>query len=196
MVVQKTVRIALCTAVVVMAPACASQSGAFLHMSATEHEAAAHSVSDPALAQQHEEAAQRMHSQEAALCYGISEADRDRGPLANTGEVTSVEIVRDRGLFPKGPLVPVGVAVDLRAESGMTEQWLGRVVACHMAHVAVVGRDRFPGPLEVPDAQASVSSTGVGFRVTITSRDSDVAKSVVTRGKELALASSVPVAAY
>jgi hypothetical protein len=196
MVVQKTVRIALCAGLACVAPACASQSSAFMHMTATEHEAAAHSVSDPALAAQHEEAAQRLHNQEAALCYGISDADRERGPLANTSEVTSVQIVRDRGLFPKGPLVPVGVAVDLRAESGMTEQWLGRVVACHVAHVAVVGHDRYPGPLEVPDAQANVSSTGVGFRVTITSRDSDVAKSLVTRGEQLALASSVPVSSY
>ena len=195
MVVQKAVRIAFCAGLAGMAPACASQS-TFLHMSATEHEAAAHAASDPALAAQHEEAAQQLRAQEAALCYGISDADRERGPLANTGEVTSVQVVRDRGLFPKGPLVPVGVSVDLRAESGMTEQWLGRVVACHMAHVAVVGRDRYPGPLEVPDAQASVSSTGIGFRVTITSRDSSVAKSVVTRGEQLALASSIPVASY
>lgn len=196
MLVQKTIRVALCAALAGIAPACASQSAAFVHMSATEHEAAVHTVSDPALATEHEQAARQLRNEEAALCYGVSEADRDRGPLAQTSEVTSVRVLKDRGLFPKGPLVPIGVAVDLRAEQGMTEQWLGRVVACHVAHAAVVGRNNYAGLLEVTDAQASVSSTGIGFRVTVTSKDTDVAKNVVTRGKELALASSVPVASY
>jgi hypothetical protein len=194
MLVQKTIRVALCAGLAVIAPACASQSAAFVHMSATEHEAAAHTVTDPALATEHEQAAQTLRTQEASLCYGVPDADRERGPLAQTNEVMSIRVLKDRHLFAKGPLVPIGVAIDLRAERGETEQWLGRVVACHVAHAAVVGRNRYDGPLEVPDAQASVSATGIGFRVTITSKDLDVARSVVSRSNDLALASSAPVA--
>jgi hypothetical protein len=70
------------------------------------------------------------------------------------------------------------------------------MVACHMAHVAVVGGDVRHSPLAVPNADVTVSSTQVGFRVTITSRDRDVARSVVDQGRELAEASPATIAWY
>jgi hypothetical protein len=196
MVIQKSVKMAIAIGLGCFTPACAAQSQAFQHMSATEHEAAAQAAPEPALAAEHADAAKQLRDQESAACYGISESDRDRGPLARADEITGIQIVKDRGIFPKGPLEPVGVSLYLRAEPGVTEQWLGRVVACHVAHVAVVGHDRYPGPLEVPGAQASVSSTGVGFRVTITSHDRDAVRSVVQRGQELASASHGAIAWY
>jgi hypothetical protein len=196
MFVQNTVKVAFAIGLGCVVPACATQSQAFRHMSATEHDAAAQTAAEPTLAAEHTDAAKHLRAQEAAACYGLSESDRDRGPLTRADEITGIQIVRDRGRFPKGPLEPVGVALDLRAEPGVTAQWLGRVVACHMAHVAVVGHDRYPGPLEVPDAEASVSSTGVGFRVTITSHDRDAVRSVVQRGEELASASPGVNASY
>ncbi len=196
MVVHNAVKMVCAVGLGCVIPACAAQSQAFQHMSATEHDAAAQTAQDPALATEHADAAKHLREQESAACYGISESVRDRGPLARTDEITGIQVIRDRGQFPKGPLEPVGVALYVRAEPGVTEQWLGRVVACHMAHVAVVGHDRYPGPLEVPDAQASVSSTGVGFRVTITSRDRDAVRSVLQRGQELASSSPKTIAWY
>jgi hypothetical protein len=167
---------------------CASQSAEFRRMSAADHESAARvAQGDPAQAQLHLEAAKRLRDQEQVACYGLRDSDRVQGPFARPDQITSIEVVRDRGVFPKGPLVPVGVAVDLRAEQGMTQQWLGRVVACHMAHVAVVGQDPQPSPLSVANTQVSVTSTSVGFRVTVTSHDLDVARSVVHKGQELAV---------
>jgi hypothetical protein len=180
----------------VAANGCASQSAAFRRMSATDHDAIANTTTDTSLAAKHAEAARHLRDEEAAACYGISDADRDQGPFAHANGVTAIEVVRDRGAFPKGPLEPVGIAVYLRAESGMTQQWLGRIVACHMAHVAVVGRERYGSPLTVPDAEVSVSSTLVGFRVTITSRDVDAVRSVVERGRELASTAPGAIAAY
>jgi hypothetical protein len=171
----------------IAAMGCASQTAAFRQMSAADHENAARvAQGDPAEAQQHLDAAKRLRDEEVVACYGLPDSDRVQGPLARHDQITHIEVVRDRGSFPKGPLVPVGVAVDLRAEPGMTQQWLGRLVACHMAHVAVVGQDSQPSPLSVANAQASVSSTGVGFRVTVTSHDRDIARSVVNKGQELA----------
>jgi hypothetical protein len=171
----------------IAAMGCGAQSAAFRHMSAVDHESAARvAQGDPAEAQEHLEAAKRLRDEEQVACYGLSDSDRLQGPFAHPNQITSIEVVRDRGLFPKGPLVPVGVAVDLRAEQGMTQQWLGRVVACHMAHVAVVGQDPQPSPLSVANTQVSVSSTSVGFRVTVTSHDRDVARSVLNKGQELA----------
>jgi len=168
---------------------CASQSTAFRQMSAADHESAARlAQGDAALAQSHLEAAKRLRDAEQVACYGVPDADRVQGPFAHPDRVTGIEIVRDRGVFPKGPLEPVGVAVDLRAEPGMTQQWLGRVVACHVAHVAVEGADAQPSPLSVANTQVSVTSTAVGFRVTVKamSHDRDVAYSLVNKGQELA----------
>ena len=182
------------SAALACATGCAAQSTAFRQMSAADHEAAARTTTDSNLAQEHVDAAARLRDEERTACYGISDADRDMGPFAREAGVTGVEVVRDRGVFPKGPLEPVGVSVYVRADSGMTQQWLGRIVACHMAHVAVTGRETRPSPLAVSNADVTVSSTQVGFRVTITSHDRDTARSVVERGRELAEASPATIA--
>lgn len=175
---------------------CASQSTAFHHMSAADHEAAARTTTDSTLAEEHADAAKRLRDEERTACYGVADADRDMGPFGRADSVTGVEVVRDRGVFPKGPLQPVGVSVYLRADSGMTQQWLGRIVACHLAHVAVMGQPAHPSPLAVPNAEVTVSSTQVGFRVTITSRDREIARDVVEQGRELASASPATIAWY
>ncbi len=175
----------------IAATGCAAQSSAFRQMSAADHESAARAAdADPALAQEHLEAAKRLRDQEQVACYAVPDAERTEGPFAHPERISGIEVVRDRGVFPKGPLEPVGVAVNLRAEAGMTQQWLGRVIACHMAHVAVVGRDPRPSPLSVANTQVSVSSTSVGFRVTViaASHDRDAARAVVDNGQQLAYA--------
>lgn len=183
-----TVKVFVGGAIVLWASAagmgCASQSDAFRQMSAADHESAARS--DPAAAQQHLEAAAQLRQDEQTACYGIPDADRVQGPLARPDRIAGIEVVRDRGEFPKAPLKPVGVAVEVRAEPGMTQQWLGRLVSCHMAHEAVAGPDSKPSLLSVANAQVSVSATSVGFRVTVTSRDHDVARALVDKGQELA----------
>ncbi len=96
------------------------------------------------------------------------------------------EEVRDR-LYPKASPQLFGVNFTLRATPGVTEQWLSRVIGCHLAHYAVVGASSFPAPspLLVPGARIQVSSTADGFRVTITSRDIDVAREVRDSGRSL-----------
>jgi hypothetical protein len=195
MIASKNVGAVLAVALASAAVAgCATQSAAFRQMSAADHDAAARTTTDSTLAEEHVEAARRLRDDERAECYGVSDTDRDLGPFARTDGVTGVEVVRDHGVFPKGALQPVGVSVYLRAESGMTQQWLGRVVACHMAHVAVVGQETRPSPLAVPNAEVTVSSTQVGFRVTITSKDGEAARNVVERGRELAASSPTTIA--
>jgi|CZKU01.1.fsa_nt_gi hypothetical protein len=168
-----------------VATGCAAQSSAYRQMSAVDHEAAARAAS-PADAEGHLQAAKLLRDEEQSACYQVPDADRARGPFADADRVSGVEIVRDRGVFPKGPLEPVGVAVSLRAEPGMTQQWLGRVIACQMAHVAVVGHVSGASPLSVANTQVAVSSTATGFRVTVTSRDRDVVRLVLGKGQELA----------
>jgi hypothetical protein len=171
---------------------CASQSVAFRQMSAADHERAASSSTDTALAQEHLDAASRLRNEERVACDGVPDADRLGGPFAQAQNVTHVDVVRDRVLLPKGFLEPVGVAVYLRAEPGMTQQWLGRIVACHVAHVAAMGGEDRPSPLSVANTQVAVSSTSVGFRITVTSKDSGIARSVIDKGEELAANARLP----
>jgi hypothetical protein len=169
------------------ATGCASQSAEFRGMSAAEHESAARAAQgDPATAAAHIEAANRLRYDEQVACEGVSDGERASGPFARPGGVTDVEVVRDRGVFPKAPPVPVGVAVYLRAEPGLTQQWLGRVIECHRAHIALAGHSGQRSPLAVPDAVVAVSTTFEGFRVTVTSKNQDVAHVIVDKGQELA----------
>ena len=176
----------------VAAVGCASQSDAFRQMSAADHERAASSSADTALAQEHLEAAKRLRNEERAACEGVPDADRLSGPFAQPQRVTNVEVVRDRVRLPKVFLEPVGVAVYMKAEPGMTQQWLGRIVACHVAYVAVSGQGERRSPLSVANTQVAVTPTSVGFRITVTSKDSDTARSVVAKGEALAANAQVP----
>jgi hypothetical protein len=172
-----------------------TQATAFRHMSAAEHDTASRTLqSDAASAEEHTTAAKKLRDAEQAACIGVPDAERLQGPLAHPERITSETVVRER-LFPKGMLQPVGITIYFRAEPGMTEQWLGRITECNLAHYAVLGwpeSDR--SPLSVPDATVTVSSTGDGFRVSLTSKDSDVARFLMSKGQGLVARSSVQVA--
>jgi hypothetical protein len=74
----------------------------------------------------------------------------------------------------------------------MTEQWIGRVIQCHLAHHAVVGTTAVNEwcPLLVDKTKIAVSSTPVGFRVQITSADIASARAVIAKGQALSPSAS------
>jgi hypothetical protein len=122
---------------------------------------------------------------ERAACAEVPDADRDQGPFARRERIVSVSEVRDK-VYPKAPPQLVGAAVYVRATPGVTEQWLGRVIECHLAHRAAAGdlaSDRSSPFSE--NARVSVSSTSTMFRVAITSPDIDVARSVLAKSERL-----------
>jgi hypothetical protein len=133
----------------------------------------------------HEPPATSAAAEEASACNMVPEAIRVDGPLAPS-RVESVAVVRDHNVFPKGAMVPVGVSVQVRAEPGLTQEWLGRMVACHVAHVVASGQDASQSPLAVSGADISVKSNGTSFSVVVTSKNSDVAHAIVDRGEGLA----------
>lgn len=175
------------------ATGCATQSDAFRRMSATDHENAANTLqTDPDTAQAHLSAAKRLRDEERFACANVSDADRSLGPFARPDRI---ETVQDRDpVFPKATAT-VGIAVYVRAEPGLTEQWLGREVACHLAHLAVVGHaDDRGSSLSLDTVQVTVSSTPLGFRVTMTSRDRDAMHALVEKGNAIAESGSVRIA--
>jgi hypothetical protein len=188
-----------CCATVVAAMACsaamgcATQSDAFRRMSATDHENAANTLqADPDSAQAHLTAAKRLRDEERFACANVPDTDRSQGPFANPDRI---ETVQDRDpVFPKATAT-VGIAVYVRAEPGLTEQWLGREVACHLAHLAVVGHaDDRGSSLSLDTVHVSVTSTPLGFRVTMTSRDRDAMHALVEKGNAIAESGSVRIA--
>lgn len=168
---------------------CATQSDQFRRMSAEAHERAAHataSTDTDVTAEDHLGAARRLREMEQAACAEVSDADRDQGPFARRDRIMDVELLRDRP-YPKEMLQPAGVAIYLRASAGLTEQWLGHVLECQIAHHAVVGDHMVgrPSPLLVDDARVSLSSTIDGFRIAITARDVTTAREIIERAQAL-----------
>jgi hypothetical protein len=166
-----------------------AESRAFRAMTAADHERAAQQSADPtgATPTEHLDAAKHLRAAEQAACAEVPETERDQGPFARRDRIVALEEVRDRR-FPKWPPQLFGVALTLRATPGMTEEWLGRLIQCHVAHYAVVGvaSSPEPSPLLVSGAVIRVSSTGLGFRVSITSSDMDVAREALTAGRAVA----------
>jgi len=166
---------------------CAStQTAQFRQMSAADHDRVGSSLpADAPAASEHLNAARELRDAERQACADVSTADRDAGPFANRDRIERVEVLRDR-TWAKGMIQPIGVAVDLRAEPGITEQWLSRVLECHLAHQAVLGRAAFDwSPLSQYGAHVAVGSTATGFRVTITTSDIDIARSVIAKSEAL-----------
>jgi hypothetical protein len=155
-------------------------------MTAADHERAAQQNADPtgATAAEHLDAARTLRGVERAACAEVPDVERDQGPFARRDRIVALEEVRDR-TFPKAPPQLFGVALTVRATPGMTEEWLGRLIQCHVAHYAVVGvaSSPEPSPLLVSGAVIRVSSTGLGFRVSVTSSDIDVAREVLNAGR-------------
>ena len=74
----------------------------------------------------------------------------------------------------------------LRAEPGMTAEWLQRVAECHMNTVSQTNAwDLSSSPLDVKGALISVQSAGDGFTVDITSADVKVAREILRRAQAL-----------
>jgi hypothetical protein len=157
-------------------------------MSAADHERAASGTTDPTEAAEHKAAATDLRRAEQFACADVPDADRSGGPFTHRDWIAGVEVVRER-FFPKAqaPLQPAGVAVYLRATPGITEQWIGRVIECHLAHRLVVGDGvaEQTCPLTLDDTRVGVSSTPTGFRVAVTSKDITVARSLIDRCQAL-----------
>lgn len=163
------------------------------------------------LAEKHRAASKAVVDAEQRFCSGIPEADRDLSPFAHREDIIAVQGRKkpDANYAYSGTEgvleIPIeqaekanpgslqGARVTFRAVSGMTGEWLQRVVNCHLARNAVVGGGDMPYcPLAVRHATAIVTSTGGGFAVDIISDNADSVREIVRRAA--ALRASAPVA--
>ena len=163
------------------------------------------------LAVKHRAAYKALIDAEQRFCSGIPEADRDLSPFYHREDISTVEGVKkpeggyghagygnargttvvqiqqiEKEVFGPGGLQ--GARVTFRAVPGMTAEWLQRSVDCHLARNAVAAdaaNTMSFCPLAVPRAAASVTSTGNGFAIDITSDDAKSAQEIVKRAWSL-----------
>jgi hypothetical protein len=132
--------------------------------------------------------AQAAPSRDTMACVGVPEIAINGSPLTNPDDVRAVqEIKPDQPVSETETVVPRGGArILLRAQPGMTAEWLQRIAECHMAKVAVASPTMLTtSPLDVKGALVSVQSTGNGFSVDITSPDVRIAREILTRARAI-----------
>jgi hypothetical protein len=142
------------------------------------------------VAAEHRAASQALRDAEARACVGLADADRDMSPFMHREDIASVrELVVTSGTGKSTSPRQMGAVVVVRAVPGLTEQWLQRVVDCHLARNAALGHNvpEMPYcPLVPNGVAATVTSTTTGFAVEMRSEDLTVAHEILRRAQALA----------
>lgn len=137
----------------------------------------------------HRAASAALVDAEGRACTGVSPHDRDLSPFERVDDIASVEAWTERlGTAKAGSEKTVGAVIVFRAVPGMTEEALGRLVACHLARNASLGHvaPEMPNcPLVPKGAEAKVSTSEAGVSVAIRSEDPAVAEEILARAKRL-----------
>ena len=140
-----------------------------------------------ALAERHRAAHEALVQAEASACADIPEEDRDMSPFAHRADirdVTAIEEPEGRGRAQQTQLQ--GAAITFRAVPGLTEQWLQRVVDCHLARNAVTGGEGMDYcPLALRNLEAKVRPADTGFVVEVRAHDRATAREVLRRAEAL-----------
>jgi hypothetical protein len=141
------------------------------------------------LAAEHRAASQALRDAEARACIGLTDADRDMSPFAHREDIASVQELVTKSTGGKSQFSrKTGALVVIRAVPGLTQQWLQRVIDCHLARNAALGHDlaEMPHcPLVPNGVTASVAPTETGFAVSVQSDDPVVAQEILQRAQSL-----------
>jgi hypothetical protein len=107
------------------------------------------------------------------------------GPCALlTGSVADVKAHKTEQHFGKVTMSRVdGASLFLRAQPGLSAEWLERSLAQHIASMKNMSMPDCP--LEAKDLRVSVRPAGTGYWVTIRAQDRDQAELVLERAKAL-----------
>jgi hypothetical protein len=126
---------------------------------------------------------------QARACHGVPTAEWAGTRLTDQADIRSIQEIKSEAPVSEAEtVVPRGGArLLLRAQPGVTAEWLQRIAECHMAQVATSSASALTAsPLDVKGALISVQSAGDGFAVDITSADRKIAREILRRAKSLA----------
>lgn len=141
------------------------------------------------LAAQHRAASESLRQAEQHACAGLTDEDRDVSPFAHVADIRSVAPLKEeRAVGKNKEAFEAGATVVFQAAPGLTEEWLQRIVNCHLARNAAVGHDMAEMdycPLVPRGVQAKVRSVGDGFAVDVRSDDAATAAEIWRRAQKL-----------
>jgi len=127
--------------------------------------------------------AARMES----VCRGMSAPERSASALTRPDDVRSVQEIKPvtPASEAESPAQRWGARLMLRAQPGVTAEWLQRIAECHLATLAAQGGGDARSPLDVKGASVVVRSVGDGFAVDVTAGDPASGKDILTRALAL-----------
>jgi hypothetical protein len=118
----------------------------------------------------------------SAACLDVPDSDQRVSPLASH-RVIAIEPVYE-AFPPKRPARLLGATVYLLASPGLTKEWLGHLLECHVARHAGT-TPTSPDPLSLAGVNVQVSDTGNGFGVSITSKSWEMADRIMVESRAL-----------
>ena len=118
----------------------------------------------------------------AGACMDVPNQELSRSPL-EARHVLAVNAVREPFPLKGRRAALLGATVYILASPGLTKEWLGHLIECHIA------RGAQPSPVADPLAAGSptvdVVSTSNGFAVSITSKDPYQAERILSESQRL-----------
>lgn len=128
---------------------------------------------------------------ETRACGGIVDDDLKNAPFARPEEITSVRPLLVE-VYPRDDNPPRyelgGAVVTLRANPGVTAEWLQRLVNCDLARGGALAQSVSgvpSSPLAFQGASAYVHSTGDGFAIEISSDERRIARQILASAARL-----------
>ena len=126
---------------------------------------------------------------ETRACAGISQEDRNKNPLSQSEAIANVAPLMVEEYPRTNPPLRrmAGAVVTLRAEPGMTAEWLQRWVDCQLASGTPLAQsaELADSPLAQGGTVANVRSIGNGFAIEIGSNDRKVAREILAKAQKL-----------
>jgi hypothetical protein len=133
-------------------------------------------------------AAAQPSAQIPEACRSVPEAENHLAALLSPNDVLAVEELNVRehradATVPAGD----GARLVLAAHLFVTADWLQRVIVCHLAHNAALGRQQpaTTSPLDVAGAIVNVTSKGGTMIVDITAVDRGAVREIRARARGL-----------
>jgi hypothetical protein len=137
----------------------------------------------------HRAASAALRDAEERSCGGIAPDDRDISPFEHLEDLVSVEPLDHLARRAGRRLSRVdGVRIVLRAVPGLTEQWLQRVIDCHLARNSSLGHEvpeMVDCPLVPRGVEATVRAVHGGFAVELRAGDEETANEILKRARRL-----------
>jgi hypothetical protein len=116
----------------------------------------------------------RLQRSESLACANVTDAERT-APLQSAKVIYVRELLETWPIKGRRPNLE-GATVFILASPGLTKEWLGHVLECHMTLPPVsAGAD----PLTLGNSSVEVSSTSSGFAIDIRSKNWDTAREIL-----------------